>query len=365
MSVHKETKRNTWYVKYQNQTKRGFKTKKEAKEYEAHLKCNKNKKTEAIQVSFYSLLDQYLDYKKTMIQYTSYLKYEEGVRLFIKELFADKLVNRINTNDCIRFRNALDKIDRATSYKNFLLNEFKEVFKFAFCNQIINDNPTLILSPFKKNQHDVEKAKRKECSFWTIDEFNSFIKMVEGDAYKALFIILFYTGMRLGEALALTYSDFSNDCISITKSYTKKTANGIYEIKIPKSQSSIRTISINRFVCDYLIEYKNKQQLLDGFCEEWFIFGNTKPLAETTIQKHFNKAITKSGVKKIRIHDLRHSHATILINNGINIVAVSRRLGHSDVNMTLKVYTHLLQKRDEEMMLLLDKSSQNLLTVGV
>lgn len=72
----------------------------------------------------------------------------------------------------------------------------------------------------------------------------------------------------------------------------------------------------------------------------------------------------KSGVKKIRIHDLRHSHATILINNGINIVSVSRRLGHSDVNMTLKNYTHLLQKRDEEMMHLLDESSHNLLTIG-
>ena len=79
----------------------------------------------------------------------------------------------------------------------------------------------------------------------------------------------------------------------------------------------------------------------------------------TTIERKKNIAVKDSGVKRIRIHDLRHSHASMLICNGMNIVSVSKRLGHSDVNMTLKVYTHLLDKYDSQMMDFLEKSSHN------
>lgn len=80
-----------------------------------------------------------------------------------------------------------------------------------------------------------------------------------------------------------------------------------------------------------------------------FVFGETRSLPITSVQKVFEEGIKKSGVPRIRIHDLRHSHATMLINNGVNIVAVSRRLGHSDINITLKVYSHLLRKTEDEM----------------
>ena len=166
--------------------------------------------------------------------------------------------------------------------------------------------------------------------------------------------------MRLGEALALTWEDFYDSKISITKSHTKQTENGSYEIKIPKSSSSMRVIPINESLNRYLLDFKkSSQKYRHDFSEKDFIFGGKKPLARTTIERKKNEAIEKSGVKKIRIHDFRHSHATILINNGMNIVSVSRRLGHSDINMTLRVYTHLLNKTDMQMMDFLEKSSHN------
>ena len=91
------------------------------------------------------------------------------------------------------------------------------------------------------------------------------------------------------------------------------------------------------------------------------MFGGIRPLAETTVQKRKKTAIQKSGVKEIRIHDFRHSHASLLLNNGVNVLAVSKRLGHSNVNMTMRVYAHLMEKTDESMMEFLNKSSQNLL----
>ena len=92
------------------------------------------------------------------------------------------------------------------------------------------------------------------------------------------------------------------------------------------------------------------------------MFGGEKPLSRTNITRRKDNAVKESGVKRITIHQFRHSHATNLINDGVNVVAVSRRLGHSDVSMTLKVYTHLFQKVDVELVENLEKSSHDLLT---
>ena len=91
------------------------------------------------------------------------------------------------------------------------------------------------------------------------------------------------------------------------------------------------------------------------------MFGRDKPVSRTQITRVKDKAVDLSGVKPITIHQFRHSHASILINGGMNIVAVSRRLGHSDVEMTLKVYTHLFKNKDTEITDFLEKSSPNLL----
>ena len=89
------------------------------------------------------------------------------------------------------------------------------------------------------------------------------------------------------------------------------------------------------------------------------MFGGKTGLSVTTIDRYFKDAIKKSGVKPIRLHDLRHSHATILINNGVNIVAVSKRLGHASVEQTLKTYTHLLKDTNEGMMNKINKLASN------
>ena len=133
-------------------------------------------------------------------------------------------------------------------------------------------------------------------------------------------------------------------------------------IKYPKNFSSIRDVSINKSLNDYLLSIKEKEKKKDNYSDTWFIFGGEKPLSRTSIERVKNAAVKMSGVKKIRLHYFRHSHASILIGEGVDIVAVSKRLGHSNVGMTLKVYTHLLDKNDDKLVDFVEKSSHDLLT---
>lgn len=375
MSIHKDVKRNTWYVKHQNKTKRGFKTKKEAQKYEAQLTLNKSRSKgkedekpklkpnpKPKQIMFYKLLASYLNYKKQEVQYTSYTKYEEIVRLIIKPIISDQPLIQIDACKCWEFREKVNELNKSTSYKNLIIMEFKEIMQFAVLNNWVETSPAANLIAFKKTVQEIADQKNKDGRIWDYQEFQKFIKEVEGKEYQVLFVILFNTGMRLGEGMALTWKDLQNSELSVTKSYTKKTTKGFYEIKIPKTPSSIRKIKINKSLNSYLLEYKALEMKKKDFSEDWFICGETRPLPETTVQRRKNAAVKKSGVRNIKIHDFRHSHASILIANGMNIVSVSKRLGHSSVNMTLKVYAHLLEKTDNEMLEFIEKSSHNLLT---
>lgn len=361
MSIHKDKKRNTWYVKYNNQTKRGFASKKEANEYEAKLKCGYKEEKPEFHL-FYDVADDFLKNKKNETAYSTYKKSKEIITIYIKPLTKNKPIEKYDDLDCRAFKENLSKKDLATSYKNDILNHFKAIFKHASKYFGLKTNPIRYLDPFKKKFEEKIESKKREESIWTYEEFHSFIKEVTSEDYKIFFYILFFTGMRLGEALALSWKDFNNSKLSINKATCCVSENGELVIKDTKNVSSIREISLNASINEYLISYKEKQMKKEGYSDSWFIFGGIEPLKRTNIQRYKERAISKSGVKRITTHQFRHSHATNLINDGVNIVAVSRRLGHSDVGMTLRVYTHLFKKVDDELIDNLEKSSHNLLT---
>ena len=119
---------------------------------------------------------------------------------------------------------------------------------------------------------------------------------------------------------------------------------------------------LNKSVINQLNKYKKNRKKKYGFKESWFIFGSSKPITKTTIDGVKDWDIEKANVNRITMHEFRHSHATLLISAGLDIISVSRRLGHSDVNITLGVYSHLLDKKNEEIVNFLEKSCQNLAT---
>lgn len=361
MSIHKNSLNNTWYIKYKNTTKRGFKKKKDAIQYESKMKLSLLNNT-AI-VMFYSVIEDYLSCVEKRLTYGSYIKIKGVMYNIIEMNVKNKDIHKITEIDCRNFSDIINDLDYSTVHKNYILNCYKSIFKHAKIYFNLSNDPTYVIEPFKKTFSEKVENKEKELNVWTNEEFSFFINHVSKERYKYLFIILFYTGIRLGEALALKWCDFDTNILKINKSLTRKTKHGLYEIKDTKTVSSIRTIELGNTLSCLLSKYKDSESEICGFNEDWFIFGRIYPLSYTSIDREKEKAIKLAKVRRIRIHDFRHSHASNLISNGINIVAVSKRLGHSDIKMTLNVYTHLMEKNKNELSNFLDESSQNLLNI--
>ncbi|MCR0613027.1 site-specific integrase [[Clostridium] innocuum] len=366
MSIHK-AKNGTWYVKYHNKTKRGFTTKKDAQQYEAKMKLSIINTSDCNNVFFSDVANDYLDnllqrYHSKSISYGTYAKGRHAVQEMIIPNIANKKIASISELDCRKFYEIIGSTNYSTIYKNHILNVYKAIFKHAVTYFGLNHNPSHVIVPLKKTFDEKIKHKAKESNIWTPEEFEKFIACVHENIYKQLFTTLYFTGLRIGEALALKWSDYDGKFLHITKSYTRKTDKGKFEIKDTKNISSVRNIDLGINMSEYLNGFMVSEMSIPGFSRDWYIFGRTEPLAQTSIDRIKDKAIKQAQVKRIRIHDFRHSHASNLIANDINIVAVSKRLGHSNIDMTLNVYTHLLDKNEIELTEFVDKSSQNLLT---
>ena len=183
---------------------------------------------------------------------------------------------------------------------------------------------------------------KKEMEFWTPEEFTAFRSHAEDPMYRMFFTMLYVTGCRRGEAEALSWDDIDleRSTLKISKNITRKSPTAPWEITTPKNVSSNRTVPMPKSLCALLKEYKEQQSKL---CPSpTFVFGGERPLTQRTTDRYFADVCEKAGVKKIRIHDLRHSCASLLISRGVSIVAVSRQLGHSNIEQTLNTYSHLM-----------------------
>lgn len=363
MPVYKYQKGNktAWYVKYKNITKRGFETKSQAKQYEAKLQLDSESRSDGNKKRFHALSNEWLENSRINTSYGTYQKKRSVLSTYILPLVDDCFIGKITEKECNSFQQKVSQLNLSTTHKNYILSQYVSIFNYCQKYYKLKNNPASVIVKFKKTYEDSLRKKHQEMNVWDIETFNKFIVSIDNQKYKTFFILLYFTGLRLGEALALRWEDFTGTTISINKSVTPKTCKGSFEVKLPKNTSSIRTIELGQNIANILIEYKKNEMNIKGFSENWFIFGRITPFSRTNLERIKNRAIEQTGIRKIRIHDFRHSHASNLIADGINIVAVSRRLGHSDVNMTLKVYTHLIKKKEDEIISYLDKSSQNLL----
>ena len=202
----------------------------------------------------------------------------------------------------------------------------------------------------------------KEMDFYTPEEFKLFITAAKSKAQTSdemhywciyvFFCIAFYMGMREGEILALNWNDVQNGEINITKSY-----NARVKVKItpPKNKSSIRIIQIPEPLQTVLDEHYNRCKTMPNFTNSYFILGGIEPISVKAISEHGANFAKEANIKRIRVHDFRHSHASLLVNNGINIQEIARRLGHSDVSITLRTYSHLYPTETERALTILNQ----------
>ena len=197
------------------------------------------------------------------------------------------------------------------------------------------------------------KSDSRSMTFWTIEEYEQFIAVFDKqDKYYLLFEILFWTGMREGELLALTKGDvdFANNKISITKTYYR--ANGEDVITTPKTEQSIRTIDIPNFLKNEIKEYCDRKY---AFPDDERLF----PIGAEAVQHKMKRMIEKAGVPKIRVHDIRHSHVSYLINQGVEPLIIKERLGHKDIKITMNTYGHLYPNQQKQVAEMLDMWRSN------
>jgi len=292
-------------------------------------------------------INEYLKYVSLKDKPQSYNKIKSRIELYIKPYFnLNDYVENITTKDYLNYQYKINSLDISYKYKKII--HYTNVALLNYCIKYLglSKNVASIVGNFKNNEI------KKEFNIWTIKEFKYFIKSIEKKdyVYKILFKFMFYTGCRLGECLALTWKDINHNEININKTITKENIDGKRKISTPKTKSSIRKINIDIFLQLDLFFLKKYYLKNNNFNYDSYVFGYNKPLSPTTIERKKNFYCDKANVKKIRLHDFRHSHTTILLSKGIPIKVVSDRLGHSDVSMTLNTYTHILNKDKKRVM---------------
>ncbi len=282
------------------------------------------------------------------------------IRKFVLPTFGDLDAGEITTNDILDWQNFLNSTKYKYKYKSKIYCGFTALMNYGIKFHNLSENVVSKVGNFKNNE------QRREMLIWSEDEFQKVYSVINDQLYQCLIAFLYLMGTREGEALALTWRDvdFIREEVKINKSINRKRAEkgykaeimGFenlsamgwhnvcgrkYEITTPKNKASYRQIVLPKNLVNILKEYKVICEQEYDFAENNFVFGGKFPLSSQTVRRRLNEYADKAGVKRIRVHDLRHSHASLLINKGQNILIVSQRLGHSDITQTLNTYSHL------------------------
>ena len=340
----------------------GFKTKRAAQlGYEdylveqstaAVLPPPEEKKTAPDDMPFSELVSRYCKYLPSRARESTLETLTSKIHNHITPYVGDRPLSAIKPSDILEW---LEKIRcYSDAYIKDLYGQLRAIYSFGakyhdITNIMIKIDRPRSLQPKKKIQ------------YWGLDEFETFIPHVEKITYRLFFCTLYFSGCRRGEGHALFWEDIDLDArvIHINKSMTNKTKGAPYKITAPKNDSSYRSIPIPSYLCDALAEYRSELPPEQAQPTS-FAFGGTRPLPSTSTDRAFAKACAASKVKKIRIHDLRHSCASLLISRGVSIVAVSKRLGHATIEQTLETYTHLLPDDQAQMIAALENLGTNL-----
>ncbi|MCI6350182.1 MAG: site-specific integrase [Tenericutes bacterium] len=328
-----------------------FKTKKDAINEEALYKIKvMQKETNISTLTLEQIWFEYYNYQKDKVRKQTLNKINNQYSKYISFLGKVK-INDFTVNHYKLFTKKMIDNKLSPVYCNKVQSLFTRLIKFS--NKYYSTSTTILkhIETFK----DVNSIK-KEMLFFTYEEYLKFIDKVD-ENYKVFFEVLYFMGLRQGECLALNWNDidFKNKTLNICKTLTNKIKGEIYTISPAKTKSSCRVLPIpERVLNDLKILYNSAIKYSD-FSKDWFIFGNSMPFKETTVQNRKNKACALAEVKQIRIHDFRHSCASLLINKGASIALVSKYLGHSNISITLNTYTHMYQSELKNMVEILNK----------
>ena len=345
MAVYKD-KHGKWYVSVYfvdwkgeraRKLKRGFGTKREAQEWERQFL---NQSKEDLDMSFEAFVELYKRDLKERLKRSTWLMKTSVIDQKILPYFRKKKVQEIKPTDIIAWQNVMltwrDENGRGYSptYLKTIHNQCSAIFNHAVRYYELKSNPAA-------KAGNMGKEKTKEMLFWTKPEYQCFSDaMMDKPVSFYAFEILYWCGLRLGEMLALTAADFDfvKNTVRINKSYQRIGCEDV--VTDPKTAKSIRTVQMPDFLAD---EMKDYIKSLYGIGNEERIF----PISKNYLHHEMDRGCKATGVKRIRIHDLRHSHVSLLIDMGFSAVAIADRVGHESIDITYR-YAHLFPTTQQE-----------------
>lgn len=251
-----------------------------------------------------------------------------------------------------RFKQSLKDKGLSTHYCNKIHGVVLNLLRYGKRYYGIHNDAPELAGRFKEPQQIKEEMK-----FYTIEEYQKYRRQLEPPVWLGFFDTLYFLGLRKGEAMALTWHDvdLNNKIARIYKTAVTKIKGERCVINSPKTRSSNRDLPLPDILVSDLKAIHTYYESFAGFSEDWYIFGGLFPVSETSIDVHNRAAASAAGLDRIRIHDFRHSCASLLINNGANITVVAKYLGHSNIEMTLNTYSHFYKSKLEEVTDLINK----------
>ena len=327
----------------------------------------KTKKNNPLLIKFNIVADEYFEYlSKSRKESTAYT-YIRDYKRHLKPYFEDFYINSINTQVIREWHERMDNLGLSVKYLNKINGILINIFDFAIKHYSIDRNIAREYGYFERKHEDVINDNQR-IRYITHDEFNKFISVIDDHFWYTFFILLYYTGMRKGEIQALCWSDidFNSNEIIVNKTLSIKTQSD-YKITTTKNYIN-RKVKMSKILNDTLKEHKKNMMRYSDFSESWFVFGNTRFLPQTNIDRYKHKYFELSGLKvEITIHEFRHSHVSLLVNEYIKqcnernikiditkfFLMLGNRLGHS-VETMQKIYMHLLPTVQDEVVDILD-----------
>ncbi|WP_281659093.1 tyrosine-type recombinase/integrase [Halobacillus sp. Cin3] len=333
--------------------RRGFTTKTEAEAAVTQIQHELNNKQfiNDSKLTLSEYMDQWLDlYGKRKLRETTFDSYKRAIDYRLLPQMGDVQLSLITAPLCQKYINELLDEGLSERYVEYISVILHGALKKAVEWELLTRNPM--------EKVDIPRGRRRKHVTWSTDEIERFLHFAkyENLNYYAVFLTFIYTGLRRGELLGLQWGDIDLDdeCINVNR-------NLIYDQKgfrfgELKNESSYRTIKIDDYVTNEIRQHKTKQsefKLILGkeydknynlvFCRE-----DGRPIYPRTLTTIFNRLIKKADVTKIRLHDLRHTHASLMLEAGNSLKEVQDRLGHRSIKTTGDIYAHVTDNMKNE-----------------
>lgn len=295
-------------------------------------------------ITFEQAIEEYLKFVKLKRKRSSYRSIANRINTHILPYVKGKRINRFNTFDYLEWQTYIDNKNLSLSYKKTLHTCFVTFLNYCINFYNLKENVASKCGNFK-----IEELEEDIGQIWSLNEFNQFIQVVDNKIYKVLFDFLFFTGCRLGETLGITFENICENQIKIKNNATRFfDENGKRIITTTKTKKSTRIISVDNVLKKEILDLRKYYSTnYKEFNDKFFIFGGLQPIAPTTLTRKKDKWCELANVKRIKIHEFRHSHACLLFQNNVPIDEISSRLGHSKISMTTDIYLRFMPKNEK------------------